>query len=122
MRRGALVVDVERAATARQGAVFDDGDAGRGDALADAAGVGGCALAVEVALQAVADRFVQQYARPAAAQHHRHRAGGRLDRFQVHQSLAHRLPRPPLRTTTPAPPLPLVLYAAPDARQSEMLV
>ena len=86
--RRAFVVDVERAATARQGAVVDDGHARRRHALAHAAGVGRRALAVEIAFQAVADRFVQQHARPAVTQHHRHRARRRVDRFQIHQRLA----------------------------------
>jgi hypothetical protein len=51
-------------------------------------GIGRGALAVEVALQAVADRFVQQHAGPAVAEHHRHRAGRRIDRVEVHQRLA----------------------------------
>ena len=61
-------------------AVVDHGDARRRHALADAAGERGGALAVEVALQAVADRLVQQDAGPAGAQHDRHRARGRLAR------------------------------------------
>src|SRR5690606_10972857 len=54
LRGRALVVDAERAAAAVQGAVVDDGDAGRGHALAHASGVGAGALAVEVALESVA--------------------------------------------------------------------
>src|SRR5690606_273650 len=87
----ALVVDAERAAAAVQGAVVDDGDAGRGHALAHASGVGAGALAVEVALESVADRFVEQHARPAGAEHHRHVAGRRVHRLEVHQRLAQRL-------------------------------
>ena len=60
-------------------AVVDDGDAGRGHALADAAREGREALAVEVALEAVADRLVEQDPRPARREHDRHRPGGRLD-------------------------------------------
>ena len=74
-------------------AVVDDGDARRGDALADAAAEGRRALAVEVALEAVADRLVQQHAGPARAEHHGHRPGGRGPRLEVHQRLAHRVAR-----------------------------
>jgi hypothetical protein len=74
--RGALVVHVEGTAPVGQGAVVHHGDAVGGHPLADAAGKGGGALAVEVALQAVADGFVQQDAGPAGAQHHGHGAGG----------------------------------------------
>src|SRR5690606_11682455 len=75
LRGRALVVDVERAAALVERAVIDDGHAWRRHALAHAPGVGAGALAVEVALQAMADRFVQQHAGPAAAEHHRHHAG-----------------------------------------------
>ena len=61
----ALVVDVERSAAIRQRAVVDHRDAARRDALADAAGERARALAVEVALKSMADRFVQQDAGPA---------------------------------------------------------
>src|SRR5690606_18935837 len=91
--RRAFVVDVERTAAPVKRAVVDDGHARRGHALADAAGVGRGALAVEVAFQAMADRFVQEYAGPARAEHHGHRAGRRVHRFQVHQCLAQRFAR-----------------------------
>jgi len=48
--RGALVVDRKRPATIVDRAVVDHGHTGRGDALADPAGKGAGALAVEVAL------------------------------------------------------------------------
>ena len=98
--RRAFVVDVERTAAARQGAVVDDGDARRRHALAHAAGVRRGALAVEIAFQAVTDRFVQQHARPTIAQHHRHRAGRRVDRVQIHQRLAQGFLAAALRTVT----------------------
>ncbi len=41
--------------------------------------------------------LVQQYARPTRAQHHRHHAGRRIDRVQVHQRLPQRLARQFLR-------------------------
>ena len=71
-------------------AVVDHGHAGRGDPLADPAGEGRGALAVEIALEAVADRLVQQHARPARAEHDGHLAGRRGDRFEVHQRLGER--------------------------------
>ena len=88
----ALVVDVEGAAAVRQGAVVHHGDALGGDPLADAAGEGGGALAVEIALEAVADGFVQQDAGPAGAEHHGHGAGGGRTGVQVGDRLVHRLP------------------------------
>ncbi len=69
----------------------------RGDAFADAAGERGRPAAVEVALQSVADRFVQQHAGPARAEHHRHRARGRRHGFEVDRRLAHGLARQPQR-------------------------
>ena len=52
------------------------------------------AATVEIAFQAVTDRFVQQDARPAGAEHHRQhpRRGG--DRREVNQRHAHRFFRP----------------------------
>src|SRR5207244_4142599 len=58
LRGRALVVDVERAAAFGDGAVVDHRAHLRGDARADAVGEGGYALAVEVALETVADRLV----------------------------------------------------------------
>jgi hypothetical protein len=71
----AFVVDVERAAPVGNGAVVQHRDALGRDALADASAECARALAVEVALQPVADRLVQQDAGPARPQHHRHLAG-----------------------------------------------
>ena len=97
--RRAFVVDGQRAAAVGDRAFVDHRDPGRGDALADAAGESRGALAVEVAFEAVADRFVEQHARPAGAEHDGHLAGRRGDRFQVHQRLGQRdVDRPvPLR-------------------------
>ncbi len=58
--------------------------------LADAPGKGGGALAVEVPLQTVTHRLVQQHAGPAGTEHHRHGAGRGVDGLQVDQGLAHR--------------------------------
>ena len=48
---------------------------------------GGDALAVEVGFEPVADRFVQQDAGPAGAEHDGHLAGGRLHGVQLHDGL-----------------------------------
>ena len=87
----ALVVDVQRAAAVGEGAVVEHGHALGRHALADAAGEGAAALAVEVALQAVAHGFVQQHAGPAGAQHHGHLAGGHGAAFQVGERGVHRV-------------------------------
>ncbi|EAR49629.1 hypothetical protein OG2516_15109 [Oceanicola granulosus HTCC2516] len=89
--RRALVVDGDRAAAVGQGAVVEHGDARRGDALAHQAGEGGGALAVEVALESVADRLVQQDAGPAGAEHHVHHAGRGGLGLEVDQRDAQRL-------------------------------
>ena len=64
-----------------------------GHALADAARERRGALAVEVALEPVADGLVQQDAGPAGAEHHGHGAGRRRHRLEIHQRLAHGLAR-----------------------------
>ncbi len=86
-----LVVEIERAAPVDERSVIDDGHAPCGDALADAARKCARALAVEVTLEAVTDRLVQQDARPAVAQHHRHVAGRCIARRQIDQRLVDRL-------------------------------
>ncbi len=87
----AFVIDRERAAALRHGAVVHHGDALGGDALAHEAGEGRGLLAVEVAFEPMPDRFVQHHARPTGAEHHIHFAGWRRDRGQVGERLAHRL-------------------------------
>ena len=95
----ALVVDGERAAAERDRAVVDHGDAGGGDALAHQAGEGALLLAVEVALEAVADRLVEEDARPAGAEHHVEGAGRGGDGGEVDQRLAERLVDAPTATS-----------------------
>src|SRR5207244_4352491 len=56
------------------------------------------AFTVEIALEAVADRLVEQDAGPARAEDDRHRAGGRVVRVEVDERLARRLARETLRT------------------------
>src|SRR3546814_18450032 len=63
--------------------MVDDRNAGRCQALAYPAGEGRRALAVEVALQSVANRFVEQDAGPARAKQNGHFARRRGDRAQV---------------------------------------
>src|SRR5256884_5499253 len=46
------------------------------------------ALAIEIALEAVADRLVEENARPAGAQHDRHRPGRRFHRRELEARLA----------------------------------
>jgi hypothetical protein len=87
--RRAFVVDRERAAAQRDGAVVNDGDALGGDALAHEPGEGRGLFAVEVAFEPVADRFVQHDAGPARAEHDVHLAGRRRHRFEIDQRLAH---------------------------------
>jgi hypothetical protein len=70
---------------AGEGAVVDHGDPGRGDPFAHQAREGRGLLAVEVALQAVADRLVQQDAGPAGPEHDLHFAGRCVDRVQIDQ-------------------------------------
>ena len=87
--RRAFVVDRERAAPRRDGAVIDHGDALGRDLLAHQAREGRGLLAIEIAFEAVADRFVQHHAGPAGAEHDIHLAGGRRNGFQIDQSLPH---------------------------------
>jgi hypothetical protein len=65
LRRRAFVVDVERAAARASVPSSTTVTASGRDALADAAAERRRALAVEVAFEPVADRLVQQDARPA---------------------------------------------------------
>ena len=86
----ALVVYVERTAAAADGAVVDDRAQGARHLLAHAAGEGGHALAVEIGLEAVAYRFVQQDAGPARSENDGRFAGRRLDGIQQDHGLAGR--------------------------------
>ncbi len=88
--RRAFVVDRERAAALRQRAVVHHGDALRRHALAHQAGERRSLLAVEVAFETVADRFVQHHAGPAGAEHDVHLAGRRRHRVEIGERLAHR--------------------------------
>src|SRR5262249_43162907 len=87
----AFVIDRERAAALRHGAVVDHGHALGGDALAHEAGKGGGPFAVEVAFEPVPDRLVQHHARPAGAEHDVHLASRRGYSGQGGERGAHRL-------------------------------
>src|SRR6266853_4222977 len=89
--RMAFVVDRKGAAPAGNGAVIHDGDSARRDFFSDLPGEGGGTLAVEVALKAVADRFVQENARPAWPEHHGHGARRRRARFEIDERLVGRV-------------------------------
>ena len=84
----AFVVHVERAAPPGHGAVIDHGALFAGYALADETGKGGGLLAIEVGFEAVTDRFVQQHAGPARAEHDFHLAGRSFARVQLQNGLA----------------------------------
>src|ERR1700694_3152866 len=94
--RRALVIDGKRATPPRHGPVIDDGDALGGDALAPQPRARRSAAAVEIALESVADRFVQHHARPARPEHHVHLAGGRRHGFEIGERLPDRLVDRPL--------------------------
>ena len=87
--RRAFIVDRKRAAAQRDGAVVDDGDPLRGDALTHESGERRGLLAVEIAFEPVAHRLVQHDAGPAGAEHDIHFAGWRWHRVQVGERLAH---------------------------------
>ena len=75
--RRSLVVYGQRAATLRHGAVIHHRDALGGYLLAEQPGKGGGLLAVEIALEPVADGLVQHHARPAGRQDDVERPGWR---------------------------------------------
>src|SRR6266568_588486 len=85
----AFVIDRQRAAALRNGAVVDHGDAFGGDALSHQPSEGRGLLPVEIAFEAMTDGFVQHHAGPAGAEHHVHFAGGRRNGFEIDQGLAH---------------------------------
>jgi len=91
LRSVAFVVDVQRAAAIRDGAVVEHGHALGRDAFTDLAAKSTGALAVEVTFEPVADGLVQQHAGPARAEHDAHfaRLGGA--RFKVGQRRVHRV-------------------------------
>ncbi len=81
--RGAFIIKAQGAAAIGDRAVINDRHAPGGDLLAHLAGEGGRALAVEIALQAVTHRFVQQDGRPARAKHDLPFARRRINGFEI---------------------------------------
>ena len=92
-RRGAFVIDADRAAPVGQGAVIQNGHAGGRHAVTQQTGEGRGFLAVEIAFQPVADRLVQQDAGPARPKDHIHRARRGGDGLQIDQRDAQRFAR-----------------------------
>src|SRR5262249_14076618 len=86
----AFVIDRERATALRHGAVVDHGHALGRNTLAHQAGERRCLLAIKVAFEPVPHSLVQHHAGPARTEHHIHLAGGRGDRGQIGEGLAHR--------------------------------
>ena len=86
-----LVVDVDRPAGIAERAIVHDCDERTGNGLADAPRVVAGALAVEVRLQAVAHRLVQQNAAISCRQHNRQGARWRFDRILLEDGHAGRL-------------------------------
>ena len=80
--RVALVIHIDAPAARRQQAIVHDGAERRGHPVAHPVAVVRGLLPVEVGLESVADRLVQQNARVAVAEHHRHRTGRRLLRIE----------------------------------------
>src|SRR6266567_643784 len=90
-RGNTLVVHVEGAAPVGDGAVVDHRHELGGDLLPHAPGEGRGLLAVEVSLEPVAHRLVEEDARPAGTQYHRHLPRRRLHGMELHRGLPHRL-------------------------------
>ena len=84
----AFIIHRQAAAPIWHSAVIYHVHAGGGDTLAKQAGKGGCLFAVVIAFQPMADRFMQQNAGPAGAEHHFHLSGRRGHAAQIHQRLA----------------------------------
>src|SRR5690606_3247708 len=86
----ALVIDMQGATAAFERTVIHNGDARGGYPLPDTAREYARALAIEVALEAVTDRLVQQDAGPAGTQHDRHFAGRRRACAQIREGFVGR--------------------------------
>ena len=84
----AAPTETQASAPAADGAVVDHGAQLAGHLLPQTPAEGRHALAVEIGFEAVSHGFVQQNARPAGPQHHRHFAGRRLHRIQHDHGLA----------------------------------
>lgn len=87
-----FIVEVERTAARRQGAIVDDrAQLGR-DSLSETAGESGRLATVEVGFQTVPDCLVQQDTRPPGSEHDIHRSSGRIDGLEIDDGLTHGLP------------------------------
>ena len=87
LRRGAFIVDRERAAPLVDAAVIDHRHARRANPLANPARKSTGALAVEITFEPVANRLVEQDPRPAGPQQHGHLTGWRIDTLQIGERL-----------------------------------
>ena len=115
-RRCAFVIHRNAAAPVWNRAVIQHGDTGRCNHLAHQASEGRGFLAVEIAFQAVANRFVQQNAGPAGAKHHIEHASGGWHGIKVDQSYAQRLAQqglPVFGLQQPRQPIPPAAARAP---------
>src|SRR5580692_9987953 len=88
--RRAFIVDRQRAAAQRHGAVIDDRYTFRSDLLPHQSGKRRSLLAVEVAFKAMPNSFMQHHAGPARAEHDVHLAGRCGHRFEIDQRAADR--------------------------------
>ena len=87
LRGLAFIIDVQRAAAPRHGAVIDHGALFAGHSFADQAGECRRLLAIEVGLQPVTDRLVQQNAGPSRTEHYFHVAGRSFARVELQNCL-----------------------------------
>ena len=87
LSRRAFIINRQRPTAVLHRAIIDNGDAGRSNALANLAGKGAAALAVEIAFQAMADCLMQQHAGPAGTKQHGHFASRCSNRAQIGQRL-----------------------------------
>src|SRR4029077_8445770 len=83
-----LVVDVERSAAPRHGAIVDHSAFFTGDTLANQAGERRGLLAIEICLQSMAHGFVQQDAGPSRTKHDFHFSGGRFASVELQNRLS----------------------------------
>ena len=97
-RRVALVIHVERAAPSRHGAVVHHRALVAGHAPPHHLRERRRLLAIEVRLQPVPDRLMQQHARPSRSEHHFHLARRSIDRIQLNDRLPRRFDREVFRS------------------------
>src|SRR5438270_2150704 len=88
-----LVVHIKGTAAAADGAVVNDRAEFARDLLTDTAAERGNPLAIEIRLEPVPHRLVQENSRPARSQNDGHLAGGGLYRVEHCDRLARRIGR-----------------------------